>query len=76
VRTWIAEGNAADIYHRHLSARLARQMRLASTIHRWSLASSAQPWLLHACRAWPAIMRLAASLTRVPRGLSQGLPVV
>jgi menaquinone-9 beta-reductase len=76
VRIWLAEGNAADVYHRHLSARLARQMRLASTIHRWSLAPSAQPWLLHACRAWPVIMRVAAALTRVPRGLSQGLPVV
>lgn len=68
-RIWLAHGNAAATYHRRLAARLSRQMRLASAIHRLCLSPAAQPWLLHACRIWPVALRAAGTWTRVPGGL-------
>jgi menaquinone-9 beta-reductase len=62
---WLAQGNAAASYHRAWARQLAPQMRLAALIHRACRAPIAQPWLLGACRAWPGIMRLAASRTRI-----------
>ena len=64
-RIWLAQGNAAGTYHLAWARRLAPQMRLSSLIHRACLASAAQPWLLLLCRAWPQLMRLAASRTRM-----------
>jgi flavin-dependent dehydrogenase len=57
-------GRDAGAYHRDLLARLARQMRVASMIHRLAVAPRTQPWVQGICRQWPGAMRLAASLTR------------
>lgn len=65
-RTWLDQGNAAADYHRRLTRGLARQMRLAMLVHRFCCTTSAQPWALQACRAWPGAMRLCACWTRVP----------
>lgn len=64
-RIWLAQGNSAGTYHLAWARRLAPQMRLSSLIHRACLASAAQPWLLLLCRAWPQLMRLVASRTRM-----------
>jgi menaquinone-9 beta-reductase len=64
-RIWLAQGNAAGVYHLAWARRLAPQMRLSSLIHRACLVSAAQPWLLRLCRSWPQAMRLAASRTRM-----------
>jgi flavin-dependent dehydrogenase len=63
--TWLKAGDAA-LYHRRLYDRLRGQMRLAVLIHRAALGS-AQPLLLAAGRAAPALMRLAATRTRLRR---------
>jgi menaquinone-9 beta-reductase len=68
-QAWLQDGNVAAAFHSTLAARLSRQMRIASAIHRLCLTPFAQPWLLYACRAWPAAIRLAASLTRSECGL-------
>ena len=62
-RIWLQGGDAAA-YHRHCAARLARQMRLATAIHRLCLSGPAQRWLIAACRLWPEAIRLAADWTR------------
>ena len=69
-RTWLDRGNAAAEYHRRLTLGLARQMRLATLVHRFCCAASAQPWVVQACRAWPGVMRLCAAWTRVPTGFA------
>jgi flavin-dependent dehydrogenase len=62
--TWLTRGNAAA-YHRAWAGQLRRQMRIASVLHRACLTPIAQPWLLRACRAFPDVIRLAASFTRM-----------
>ena len=67
---WLTRGNAAGAYHSAWARRLVPQMRLASILHGACLSPSAQPWLMHLCRSWPQVMRLAASLTRLHRDAS------
>jgi hypothetical protein len=62
-RSWLEAGDAAA-YHRRLDALVSRQMRTASALHRLCLTPLLQPWIVHACRVWPAIMQAGASLTR------------
>jgi menaquinone-9 beta-reductase len=62
-RAWVAGSSHAD-YHLHLARSLARQMRVASAIHRLCLARGLQPWIVSACWLWPGAMRLAATATR------------
>jgi flavin-dependent dehydrogenase len=62
-RTWLQGGDAAA-YHRRRAGRLARQMRLATAIHRLCLSRPAQRWLVAACRLCPAAIRIAADWTR------------
>jgi flavin-dependent dehydrogenase len=69
--TWLAAGDAR-LYHQRLFDRLHGQMRLATLIHRAALGAG-QPLLLAAGRAAPALMRLAASRTRLREEL---VPVV
>ncbi len=68
--TWLVVGNATVAYHHAWARRVARQMRLASLIHHVCLAPAAQPWVLRACRAWPRVLGLAASHTRISKGAS------
>ena len=63
-QTWLQRGDTAQVYQQRLVRVRSRQMRLASLLHRLSLDSTVQPWLLRTCRAWPGAMRLAASWTR------------
>jgi menaquinone-9 beta-reductase len=72
-RSWLVHSNVAATYHRCLVTRLSRQMRVAGALHRLCLAPAAQPWVLHACRIWPAAMRVAGSWTRVPAGFATPL---
>jgi len=62
-RTWLRRGDAAA-YHRRHATRLARQMRLATAIHRLCLSRPAQRWAVAACRLAPGAIRLAAHWTR------------
>ncbi len=62
-RTWLHGGDAVA-YHRRRAGRLARQMRLATAIHRLCLSRPAQRWLVAACRLCPEAIRLAANWTR------------
>ena len=64
-RTWLGPGTAAGRYHQHNAALIARQMRIAGTIHGVCLTAPAQRWVVAACRVWPGAMRLAAGWTRV-----------
>jgi flavin-dependent dehydrogenase len=62
-RTWL-DGKSATVYHQRLAAGVARQMRLASAIHRLCLSAPTQRWLPAVCRLWPGAIRSAAALTR------------
>jgi hypothetical protein len=64
--TWLRGGNAAD-YHASFARQASVPMRLASLIHFACRTPAAQPVVAAACRAWPATLGLAASLTRVAR---------
>jgi flavin-dependent dehydrogenase len=64
--SWRA-GSGAQHYHRHLAAGLARQMQLASAVHRLCLTPTLQPWAAIACRLWPGAIRLVAAATRARR---------
>jgi flavin-dependent dehydrogenase len=63
---WLAGGNAAG-YHTGFARQAGAPMRFASLVHFACLAPGLQPVVATACRAWPAMLRLAASLTRVVR---------
>jgi flavin-dependent dehydrogenase len=62
--TWLGGGNAAD-YHARFARQASTPMRVASLIHFACRSPAAQPIVAAACRAWPATLGLAASLTRV-----------
>lgn len=64
-RTWLAQGNATASYHHDWARSVARQMSLASLVHRACLAPAVQPWVVRACRVWPMALRLVASHTRI-----------
>jgi menaquinone-9 beta-reductase len=61
-RMWLGGGEAH--YHDRLAAGLARQMRVASTVHRLCLNPALQPWVAAICGLWPGAIRLAAAATR------------
>jgi flavin-dependent dehydrogenase len=65
-RAWLLGHHGPD-YHRRLAASLARQMRVATAIHRLCLMPSLQSWVAASCGLWPGAMRWAASATRAPR---------
>ncbi len=58
-------GRSAALYHAGLRPALRGQMWRASLVHSLCLSRTLQPAVLRACRATPAIMRLAASHTRI-----------
>jgi flavin-dependent dehydrogenase len=64
-RTWLDHGDAAASYHRRNAALIARQMRIAGSIHGVCLTAPAQRWVVAGCRLWPGAMRLAAGWTRL-----------
>jgi flavin-dependent dehydrogenase len=64
--TWLRGGNAAD-YHARFAQQASAPLRFASLIHFACLTPGAQPLVAAACRAWPATLGLAASLSRVAR---------
>jgi len=64
--TWLRGGNAAD-YHARFARQAGVPMRFAALIHLACRTPAAQPVVAAACRAWPATLGLAASLTRVAR---------
>jgi flavin-dependent dehydrogenase len=64
--TWLQGGDATD-YHTSLARRAAAPMRFASLIHVVCRTPALQPMVAAACRAWPATLGLAASLSRVAR---------
>jgi flavin-dependent dehydrogenase len=66
---WIAGGDAGD-YHRRLAGDLRMRLRLAGALHAGFRAPPLQPAIAAACRAWPGLMRLAASATRLPDAAS------
>lgn len=63
---WLGGGNAAD-YHTSFARRASVPLRFASLIHFACRTPAAQAMVVAACRAWPATLGLAASLTRVAR---------
>jgi hypothetical protein len=67
--TWLAGGNAAE-YHARLARRARAPLRFASVIHAACRAPKLQPMVAAACRVCPAMLGLAASLTRVARPAS------
>ncbi len=64
VSTWLAGGTAAD-YHASFARQANIPMRFAALLHFACRTPAAQPIVAAACRAWPATLRLAATLTRV-----------
>lgn len=63
---WLRGGNAAD-YHLRFARQASAPLRFASLIHFACRTPAAQPVVAAACRAWPAMLGMAASLTRVVR---------
>jgi len=64
--TWLRGGNATD-YHARFVRQASPPMRFASLVHFACRMPAAQPVVVAACRAWPATLGLAASLSRVVR---------
>jgi flavin-dependent dehydrogenase len=64
--TWLEGGGAAG-YHASFARRASAPMRFASLIHFACRTPALQPVVVAACRAWPATLGLAASLSRVVR---------
>ncbi|HET7883384.1 MAG TPA: FAD-dependent monooxygenase [Acetobacteraceae bacterium] len=60
----VYSGRDARSYHQHLADGMARQMRVASIVHRLAVTPQTQAWVQRICRRWPGVMRLATSLTR------------
>ena len=60
---WLGGASAAD-YQGRLRALAARQMRVASAMHRCCLLGPLQSSIVRLCRAWPAIPRAAAAASR------------
>jgi flavin-dependent dehydrogenase len=65
-------GSDASVYHRRLARELARPVGLATLLHRLCL-TRARPLLVSATQAAPALIRLAATWTRVPSSLRVGV---
>jgi flavin-dependent dehydrogenase len=63
---WLQGDNAAD-YHARFARQANAPLRFASLIHFACRTLAAQRVVAAACRAWPATLGLAASLTRVAR---------
>jgi flavin-dependent dehydrogenase len=63
---WLGGGTATD-YHASFARQAGPPMRFASLMHFACRAPVAQPVVVAACRAWPAMLGLAAALTRVAR---------
>jgi flavin-dependent dehydrogenase len=63
---WLEGGSAAG-YHASFARRAGAPMRFASLIHFACRTPALQPMVAAACRAWPAMLGLAASLSRVAR---------
>jgi menaquinone-9 beta-reductase len=61
---WLSGGDAAD-YHARFARKASAPLRFASMIHRACRTPALQPVVAAACRAWPAMLGLAATLTRV-----------
>ncbi len=64
-RIWLAGGDAAA-YHHALNRTLVPQMRLAGLLHRVCLNGGVQSLAVQAAALWPALLRRAASHTRIP----------
>jgi hypothetical protein len=64
--TWLGGGSATD-YHARFARQASAPLRFASLIHFACLTPAMQPMVAAACRAWPATLGLAASLSRVAR---------
>jgi menaquinone-9 beta-reductase len=64
--TWLQGGNATD-YHARFTRQASAPLRFASLIHFACLTPAVQPVVAAVCRAWPATLGLAASLSRVAR---------
>jgi len=63
---WL-RGDDARRYHADLVRHALTPMRCASLLHAVCRSPAAQPLIAAACRSWPAMLRAAASLTRVAR---------
>ncbi len=63
----LAGGQAAD-YHRVLRSDIQGQIRRATALHRVTTSTYGRLALMRLAAIWPAGMRLAARLTRVPSG--------
>jgi flavin-dependent dehydrogenase len=61
---WLSGGDATD-YHARFARQASTPLRFASLIHLACRMPPLQPVLVAACRAWPATLALAATLTRV-----------
>ena len=61
---WL-RGETAGEYQGTLRTLAARQMRLASAMHRLCLLGPLQSSIVRLCRTWPALARAAAVATRV-----------
>ncbi len=66
--TWLRRDDA-DAYHRRFARHHANQLRLASALHRLCLTPATQRLVVGATGAWPGLMRLAATWTRLPASL-------
>lgn len=62
------DGIDAAAYHRRLRRDIAGQIGRAAALYRFARRPAGQALLMRIAAAWPAGLRLAASLTRVPRG--------
>ncbi len=60
-----SDGGGAEAYQRGLVARLAPQMRLAGLLHRACMSGTMQPLAVRAAGAFPALLRQAATRTRL-----------
>jgi len=59
-------GDSAAAYHRRLRRDIAGQIARAGALHRVSASAPGRSMLIQAAKLWPAGLRLAAQLTRVP----------
>ena len=64
--TWHLADTGAAAYHHRLRRDIAGQIARAGALHRISTCAPGRKLLIQAAKLWPAGLRLATELTRVP----------
>jgi flavin-dependent dehydrogenase len=69
--TYLAHGEAADLFHRKVREDIAGQIRMASLVYALTELPLGRSALALLCRAFPGVMRAIATSTRVPEAALQ-----